>query len=101
MDGDDIEFRLESVKGMLDQLTKELQHLIQSETDKTPEGEEPDLAEIERCISRTGAITMMVNSIMHDFSVVKLNVATLHDMLGCGSEVPGAGKKKKKPKPQL
>lgn len=87
MDGD-IEVRLNSVKSNLDELTKELQHLLQREVESPSRGGEPDLQPFERCVARVSSATLMLNNIVHDLSVIKLSVATLYDMLGCKGITP-------------
>ena len=86
MDVVDFDTRLNSVKAMLDDLSKDLQHIIQTETERAPEGTDPDVQPLERCVARTSSVTLMISDISHDLEVIKLNVSTLYDLLGCKKE---------------
>ena len=93
MSGEDVELRLTNVKNMLDELTKEMQHLIQREVERS-RGEDPQLQPYERCVARVSSATLMLTNVIHDLSSIKLSVLTLHGLLGCDKmKIPKPGKK--------
>ena len=81
MEDKDVEIKLNSTKKMLDEVLKELQHMVQIR--EALDGERADTKPYERCIARVSSASLLLTTAMQDFMSVKQSIATLYDVLGC------------------